>query len=306
MKKKRFHIVIAVILFGILLWLSVTLRESYQITLAVPVILEDIPQGMAVRTPISRALSVKLHGDGWRLIGLEWGPTLRITLPIGASAHDGEKITFNDFADRLPFGSNIRVVDVKPESIVVHLDRYAEREIPVLLDCAFRFRDGYGAVEEPVVAPESITVGGAESVIRNLSSWKTEHHTFDDLRSSVDATVSLMQNHEYSFYLSPSRVQIRLAVEPFAEKSIGGLIVEVHSLPKDREVLFIPPRLEIVTRGGIRRLANAASADFVASVEYEHLLSDTSGRVEPTVQAPSGIQVVSKRPDRLQYVIRKR
>ena len=96
------------------------------------------------------------------------------------------------------------------------------------------------------------------------------------------------------------------AVEPFAERSISGLAVEVSSLPADRDVIFIPPRLEIVVRGGIRRLANAAPTDFVASVDYERLLSDTSGQIEPTVQAPSGIQVVSRRPERLQYVIREK
>jgi hypothetical protein len=306
MKKRRFHIVIAVILFGILLWLSVTLRESYQITLSVPVILEDIPTMTAVRTPVPRALHVKLNGDGWRLIGLEWGPTMRITLPIGSTAHEGSRIVFKDFADRLPLGSSVRVVDVKPESIVISLDRYAEKKVPILLDGAFHFREGYGAVEDPVILPESVTVGGAESVVHTLSVWKTEHRSFDDLRSSVDVPVSLTENHEYALYLSPTQIHVRLPVEPFAEKVITGLAVEVRSLPKDRDVIFVPPRFDIVARGGIRHLANVASTDFVVSAEYERLVSETSGRIEPAVQAPAGIQVVGKRPDRLQFVIRKK
>jgi YbbR domain-containing protein len=306
MKKPRIHIVVAVVLFGILLWLSVTLRESYQINLSIPVILEDIPPMMAVRTPVPRALNVKINGEGWKLIGLEWGPTMRISLPIGSSAREGTKITFKDFADRLPLGSNIHVVDVKPESILVYLDRYAEKKVPVQLDGTFHFRDGYGAVEAPVMLPESVTVGGAESVVRSIVSWKTEHRSFDDLRSLVDVPVPLLKNHEYAFYLSPTQIQVRLPVEPFAEKIVTGITVEVRSLPKDREVIFIPPRIEIVARGGIRHLANVAPTNFMASVEYELLLSTASGRVEPTVQAPSGVQVVSKRPDRLQYVIRKK
>jgi hypothetical protein len=143
-------------------------------------------------------------------------------------------------------------------------------------------------------------------VIRSLVSWKSEHRSFDDLRSSVDVPISLLENHEYALYLSPKQIQVRLPVEPFAEKVITGLAVEVRSLPKDRVVIFVPPRFEIVARGGIRHLANVASTDFVVSMEYERLLSDASGRIEPTVQAPAGIQVVGKRPDRLQFVIRKK
>jgi len=46
--------------------------------------------------------------------------------------------------------------------------------------------------------------------------------------------------------------------------------------------------------------------DFQVSVPYAAILADTTGYVDPVVAAPPGVQVVTKRPEKLQYIVRKR
>jgi hypothetical protein len=36
------------------------------------------------------------------------------------------------------------------------------------------------------------------------------------------------------------------------------------------------------------------------------ILADTTGIIDPEITAPAGIQVVSRRPEHLQYVVRRR
>ena len=104
--------------------------------------------------------------------------------------------------------------------------------------------------------------------------------------------------------LSPEEVTVR--VEPFAEKRLQGLLVEALSVPPNREVILIPPKIEVVVRGGIEQLAALTVGDFRATADYYSILSDTTGMVETEITSPSGVQIVNRKPERLQYIIRKR
>ena len=101
-------------------------------------------------------------------------------------------------------------------------------------------------------------------------------------------------------------IRVQFNVQPFAEKPFSGLPVEVLDVPANRELILIPPKIDIVVRGGIEQLSGLSLRDFTASVEFGTVVNDTSGFIDPQIGPPSGIQVMSKRPDRLQYIVRKR
>jgi hypothetical protein len=81
--------------------------------------------------------------------------------------------------------------------------------------------------------------------------------------------------------------------------------VEARLVPSNREVILIPPRIELVVRAGIKQLSNLSTNDFHVTADYSVILTDTTGTVEPQIAAPPGVQVVRRRPERLTYIIRK-
>ncbi len=317
MNRKNLHIMLGALLFGIVMWLSVTLREQYQATVNVPLEIENVPQGWAVKTAVPREIALRLRGDGWRLALLLLGRDLKLRFPLSSipsglrfsdAGESGKTrvITIDDVADRLTLRGNLRLIDIKPDSIYVALDRYAEKKVPVVLDCAASFHDGYGQVGSPVVSPDSVLVGGAVSVLKEIDRWHTTSTTFDDVRAPVDEDIPLAQGTTYELSFSTSAVHVRINVQPFAEKLFSALPVTVTGAPEDREVIFIPPRIDIVARAGIRQLAILNDQDFLVSVSYAAILADSTGTIEYTADPPRGVQVVSKRPERLQYIVRKR
>jgi YbbR domain-containing protein len=215
-------------------------------------------------------------------------------------------LTQHDITDLVPVRTGVQLVDVKPDSIYVEFDRYDERVFPVVLDIAASFREGYGQVGAATVTPESVTVGGAASNIRVLHSWKTVRSTFDDLRAPVDADIPLVASTTPPLVISPPLVHVSINVQPFAEKVLNGIPIEGVGVPSNREIIFIPPKIELVARAGIKQLASLVAADFHARIDHLSILTDTTGMVDPIVTGPPGIQIVSKHPERLQYIVRKR
>lgn len=306
MQQRSLYIAIFSTLFGVLAWVSVTMREDYETTVAVPLVLQDIPAGMAVETPLPHTMHLRFRGEGWRLAGVLLGRAPVITLSTASLPASHRPLTFNDFADHFSLAPGVRLLDVKPDSLRIELGPAVRKRVPVVLDCLASFREGYGQVGPTSVAPDSVTLTGAASVLRGLEGWKTERRVFENIRGSLDAEVPLQSADPYEIAFSVPSVRIAISVEPFAEKVIPGLPVLVAAVPANREVILIPPRIEIVVRAGIRQLSALSAADFRVETSYAEIAADSTGAIDTDVACPPGVQLVTKRPDHLQYIVRKR
>jgi hypothetical protein len=306
MKRPTLHIVIIAALFGIASWITVTLREEFTVAVNAPFVLENVPEGWAVKTPVPQSLQLRFRGNGWRLAGLFLRGNVRLSFSATALPPGSRPLSFNDIAERITVTPGIRLIDVRPESVRVELDRSLRKRVPILLDCAASFRDGYGQVGPTIVSPDSVTLSGAESVLRGIDSWKTERRLFENLKVSVDAAVPLAPPGQYVIEFSASTTRIGITVEPFAEKIFSGIPVDVVDVPVNREVILIPPKIEIVARAGIKQLSSLAPGEFHVIAPFGRILADSTGAIEIDITAPPGVHVVSSRPGHLQYIVRKR
>ena len=194
---------------------------------------------------------------------------------------------------------------MRPESVFIAMDRSTQKLVPVLFDHELSFRDGYGEVGVPVVTPESVRIEGAEEVLQSISAWSTERKVFKDVRGPIETEVALADT-SYVLEFRPSRVHVHVDVQAFAEKAFASVPVEVVSVPPGREIILIPPKVEIIVRGGVDQLSALSLRDFRVAVDYNVMISDSGGFVDPVISPPPGIQVVSRRPERLQFVVRRR
>jgi YbbR domain-containing protein len=306
MKKRRIHIVISTILIGAFLWLSTNLNEQYQITVAAPLTIEEVPAEMAVRTPVPRVVQLKFRGDGWRLAGLLLRPDIRLRVPLYSLPPGNQIITINDVLERVSLSPGVQLVGMNPDTVALLLDHRALKRVPVIPEIAVTFREGYGQVGNVMLSPESVTVSGAAALLDSIDRWPATVTRFDDVKAPVEEDVPLAESPDFLLEFSPPTVRVRINVQQFAEKVFSGLAVELHSLPSNRDVIFIPPKIEIVARGGIRQLAGILPVDFQVSVEYDRIVADTTGTIEPDINTPQGVQVVVRRPERVQYIVRKR
>jgi YbbR domain-containing protein len=293
------------LVFGILAWTVVNMKEHFVVSLRAPVEVYDIPDGWAVSTPLPPTLEVKLRGEGWPLAGVMLGRSPRFRFSMNGRPGGTRVFQRADVADQIALPEGVVLIDLKPDSLRVDLDRAVRKRVPIDLHIIPTFRDGYGQVGPMSVSPDSVTVTGAESVLRGIRSWKTERAAFDDLKSPVEERIPLAPAGLYAVVLSVTEVKVSINVEPFAERILAGLPVEAKDLPGDREILFLPPRIDVTVRAGIKQLAALQRGDLKATASYTHILADSTGTVQVDVDCPQGVQLVARQPERVQYVVRK-
>lgn len=306
MQSRRYHIVIASVVFSCLMWVSINLGNEYQVTSQVPIIIDKIPEGKALKFPIPKRLTVKLKGTGWRLA---WQTLLgepKSVLNLSALGTTSITLAERDLRESIDVPHGIAIVDVSPDALVIEFEAYQEKWVRVVPQVDLEFREGFGLIGAIAVNPESVLIGGSVSAVKDLQTWSTTRKSYHDIRESFTAELPLAPPLEHSLRVVHDKVQVSVNVQPFAEKVFAGLPVEVLSMPPNREVIFIPPRVDITARGGIDRLASLTNSDFRLSVNFQMLVDDTTGIVQPRIDSPAGIRVVVRRPERLQYIIRKR
>jgi hypothetical protein len=306
MTNKHVGLVLASVIFGSLVWLSVAMREQYTISVAAPFTVTDIPDGWAVRTAVPSSVQLRFRGEGWRLAGLLLGSPPRLDVSYPAVAADLHVVTATDVSERFAVRAGIQFLGMAPDSIVIGTDRRSTRAVAVVPDLSLSFREGYGQVGPALITPESVTIAGAASVVAGIDAWKTNPAVFADVKAPIDAHVPLQQPAAAPLSLSTGTVHLTVNVQPFAEKTLTGIPVDVDSVPSPKEVILIPPRVDLVIRGGIKQLSSVGPEDFRVSVAYQAIEADTTGAVFYGVAGPEEIQIVRRKPDRLQHIVRKR
>ena len=305
MKNKNLHIAIFSTLFAVALWLSITMGYEYQTVVSVPLVLENIRPNRSLAKVVPPDVNVKVHASGWQLVGLYFVPDVRYVLDLSDISNRFSFVTSKDIMERLKLPQGIHTVDIKPDTIVVVLDDRIKKTVPVEPVVTMTFHEGYGVVGDITSIPDSVTLTGAKDLLDRIDRWQTDPLIFSNLKSDVNARVGVSDTMSYGITPFPAAVAVQIDVQPIAEKSFKGIPVEVNQVPGNRVVVLIPPKIDIIVRGGIEQVAAVEQKDFSSYVDYKSILLDTTGSIHPVVTTPKDIKIVRQDPERLQYVVRK-
>lgn len=304
--QKRFPVAVGALLAAVALWVSVNMQAEYSVVKSVPVVFEEMKEGKAFRFPIPRTMSVRVRGSGWVVARLFLSPDVRYFINLSSVGEEPVLITAKEVLNHVSLPPDLAVVDVKPETLMVALSDYVEKRVPISPRVVLSFHEGYGQVGRMSVEPDSVTVGGSADDLGGIESWSTEFRKYHDVRAPIAEEIPLEELPSFAATVQVKSVLLTVGVEPFAEKVFPGIPLTATGVPPGREVIFIPPRLDVVARGGIEQLASISVDRFSVTVDYADLERDSTGFIVPALRSPELVRVIERRPERFQFIIRKR
>jgi YbbR domain-containing protein len=300
--KKNLNIIITALLFSFILWISITLSEEFYNTYTVSVNVIDVPYGYTLATDLPDRISLKLRGIGWRLSGLGLGSEA----VFNVSAHnDSGKISANLNANLVEnpwLSSEISVIDISPDTISFFIERIISKKLPVVPELDVTYKMGFSLASEVKVSPDSVIVFGPKSILEDFKSFSTAPIRLAslDTQTKIKATFG-----NGKFRTNITAVEVFLDVQRIVDKSIENVKVEVIDIPSDRDVVMLPNSVSCLVKGGINVLGKLEASDIRAYVQYADVLLDTLGTVKPEIDLPENVELISTRPERLRYIIKK-
>lgn len=302
----KYHILAASFIVSLLLWVSLNLNLSYEIERKIPVRI-NVNKPFAVANELPLTIDVKVKARGWTLLRLFTSVNLSFNYDVYVTKSEQITILTKQYLnDNAASVQNLTVTYVKPESLYVKIGRYEEKHVKVVPRVYVDCREGYQTVGLPLVEPDSILVGGSAQILDSLKYIFTEDLIYKNANSAIDDVVRLSDSLSNVLWRSAERVRLKVNVELAAEKEFKNVEIRTVNVPLDKDVLLIPQILTVNLKGGVNQLADIDNTKILANIYYNDLLSDTVGAVLPKFALPEGVSVLYFKPERIQYVIKKK
>lgn len=293
-------------LLSAVLWISLNLNQNYEIEKTIPVKIK-INKPFAVSGNIPLNLDVKFRGIGWNLIRLFTSFNLEFTYDINSKKKDQFIIVTKEYLDNnLGLSQNLQITGVYPETLYVKIENYEEKYVRINPNLQINCMDGYQIVGKPELKPDSIKIGGAIDILKMLNHLNTKSMVFDKVNAGISRKINVSDSLSNILWFSQSELDLKINIEPTAEKEFTNIEINVTELPEDKEVLLIPQSVSIQLKGGVNQLAGIESGRIKAFIDYRKILSDSTGSLTPVFDIPPGCTVISIKPETIQYVIKKK
>lgn len=302
---KSLKILIFSFIFAFALWIYINLNLVYSIDVSIPVEIQSA-KSQALSEEIPSSIDVKVKGRGWDLIGVLMAKDLKYNLDISKFKKDTRIITQQFVNDRMNLKPNLSILEISPDTININFDKVYEKLVPVKSNISVDLKDGYSIIGNINLDPDSVTVQGASNLVNRIKSIPTEPLSLKNVNADMSGSVALKDTLANLIKVDRSRINYSFTVQLSAEKMFNEIILEVRNVPEGKEVLLIPPRVNIELRGGVDELSKINSSDISIFVEFSNIESDTLGFVVPEIELPGETNLLMMEPQKLQYIIKNK
>ena len=300
--KKKIYIFVAAIVFSFILWGSISLSDFYYTDVELKLELTDFPSGYTSGSNIPGNVSLRVKGQGWRLVSLKIGADSDFKVSVNGDS--GKKVLgiAGNLTNNRWILSELEIIDIAPDTIICNIEKIISKKLPVVPQINLDFKPGYGLASDLLFSPDSIIVSGPASMIGKMEQVLTEEIELTSLDGKIQKILTLPVIRGFSY--SSQSVNVTLDIQRIIDRQIDDIEVEVLDVPPDKEVLLFPNKISCGVRGGIEVLGKLSKENFRSYVYYQDVVLDTLGSVLPQIESPVNTVVLFAKPERLRYVIK--
>ncbi len=288
-------------------WLLLTLNESYEMDVEVPVELTGVPPEAVLTTELPPTVQVRVRDRGTVLMGY-YAKDRRRQISLDFKAYDhGETyhhvvVTHGDVQKSLQrsFDGSTHFVSIRPDTLEFYYTRGHMKRVPV----TFR-----GHVEPAPLyylaslrcQPDSVTVWAEQNYLDSLTEVSTVVTNVNGITESVERTVALPAVRGVKF--EPAEVRVVADVDVFTEKQVEVPIVGTN-FPAGLSLRTFPAAATVAFRVGSKDYKRVTRDQFVITATYEQLMALPDSMLTLQLRSvPEGVSQVRIQPQRVQFLI---
>ena len=302
---KNFRIFLLSFFFATALWLYISLNLSYSLDVSIPFEIQTT-KSQALTEEVPNTIDVKVKGKGWDLLNILISKDLKYSLDISKLKKDSKIITEQFVNERLNLQQNVSILEINPDTISINFDKVFEKLVPLKNNIVLNLKEGYSIVGNPVLIPDSVKIQGASYLLNKIKFIPTELKVINNVNSDIQGVVNIKDTLSSLIKVDLKQVNFRYRIQLSAEKSIDDILINVLNVPQDKEVLLIPPKLNVSLRGGVEQLSQITPADVIVNIEFGKIENDTLGFVIPDLIIPDETSLLKTEPQKLQYIIKNK
>jgi hypothetical protein len=305
MFNKEFLIFLFFLLLSGAFWLVMTLNETFEREIKIPVHLENIPKKVVVTSNVDDTLRVTVRDRGYLLFAYLYGQNQR-SLHINfntynkgnghgsVQAADLQKLIYQQL-----FKSS-RISSIKPDKFEYLYNYGNSKRVPVRLKGTITPGKSY-YLANVAFSPETITIYASQAKLDSLSAILTEQVNLTNVTDTVVQEVMLSKIPGVKCI--PSKVTMSIYPDVLTEESVEVPITAVN-MPEGKVLRTFPSRVKVVFTTGASQFRSIHPDQFRVEVDYWEIQSHPSDKCTVSLKmAPYGIRNARPDPDKVDYLI---
>lgn len=286
------------LLFAIALWGYTALNSEYQTSIDIPLLIK-LPQSRALESIPYKNVSVYVRGTGWNLFNLIFfnsSKSCLLDLSKENIIDSIYRINRTDLQKNLQFISNVTPINVLPENIILKTGEVIDYEVYVNPKVVLIPREGFTLVGRTIIEPEKIKLRGNKRIVEQINRWNTATLIYEGINSDFHASIPLIDTLPGVVDVYPKYVSMKINVQQIGEVVLYDIPITVSggSLPYGHKLE--PPLLTVILQGGVNELENLSSADISATIDFDKLISDSTGIMKAIIKLPPNISLLRTEP----------
>ncbi|MDP5171127.1 MAG: hypothetical protein NWR72_12855 [Bacteroidia bacterium] len=294
-------------LLSLVLWFLVTLSQSYDTEIEVPVVVEADDSVVANHDPRS-VVKVKLRGTGMELISehLKWNRDT-VHLAYDESMLGKRDFRVSDYQSQFIsyFPSPLVINGFRPDKLSIVFGKRYQKTVPLLLRTSLSVASPYQFVSEPALATDSITIYGQASQIDTIEQWYTLNVT--EIVSPTQRKALVPVDTATGIKTDIKSVEVEVNTVPYTEMTF------TVPLKGPRESQGVSVRLSHKEMTFVCSLPESEQEAFQKKMNEWTILLDNSTLTSPFgIWSPSSdefgdqVKIIQTKPERVRFVVVKK
>jgi len=276
------------LLLAMSLWFAVGTEEPTETTLAVPLEMVNLPQGMMIISEIPPSVQVRLMGPG-SVIRKLTQTRLAQTIDLAGFKRGRHSITLTPKSFNFPRGVQVIRVQPNPLNVTLAITMVKTLQIHPILEGSPP--EGYEIVSVKA-RPSQISIKGPSSEITDLKFLSTMPLDVSQITvpTTLAAEINLKNLHLALMNQTPILVDVNVAPK-MTTRTFPGVVVAADS----QNARLRTSHVTVTLRGPMPQLKDFKTGDLKATVDTGNLAPGRH-QLEVSVSLPPDITLVSVQP----------
>ncbi len=255
------------LLLAALLYFNVLTDRTVEQTLYFPVVVDGLPDSLALASSVPAEVGVRLRGTVKQLWWLgRHAPPLKVSLVGVAPGLFQRALGPTDVP--LTGTTDVTVIEVKdPAEVRLEVTKRGSRLVPVVVPITGEPARGLIVAGAPTIRPASVRISGPASWVARQETLRTEPISIAGKRDTLELVQALVAPPVWA-HASPGSVLVSIPIDAAASKSLA-LDPEVRGIRGELRVELRPKTISATWHGPRAHAASVDARDFRAVVDAE-------------------------------------
>ena len=302
---KQFFVFLFFLFLSAVFWLIITLNDTYEQELKVPVRIVNIPKNVVLTSAAVDTVKATVRDKGWMFLSYLYGEK-KYEVKLNYKNYDrgnGGGMTSASELKRLveqTLESSSKVTAIKPERLEFFYNNGERKRVPVQWTGRVIPEQLY-FISQVAYKPDSVDVYASKEKLDSIRYVYSEPLNYVGFHDTL--TVSCRLAHDTDVKVMPEHVSITFFTDVLTEESIS-VPIQCINLPKGKVLRTFPAKVKVNFVAGAAQIRTLNPEEFVVVADYAEIMDKPSEKCNLYLNTvPQGISRAKLSTKQVDYLI---